>query len=537
MSGNRPPDSGPPPAAPIPPPSRSRARDRSTARGATTPLTRTTPDSGTRWRERVLQVETLRPETQLLLGAVVAQLVVAAMLIGVRNTRLPTIQSDHFAHTTATMPIAVFVACLVFSSAAWGLILAGAFRAGWEVRVAVVGIFLWVMVSGHDALGHVGAPSVLVCCLLLAGIVAVGVATWFPETTSGHRDIPNGEPPERWRTRRRLVPPLLIVMVGGVYLTAWLANKSAGHVVVFSDDVADQIANIQYILVPILVLAGSEFGSWSDFVADRVIRRIRLHTREGAFGALVVIGAGAILWDGLRASMLTNGGDVAGELVLAAGVGAMVAILFLVARPRCRWPRGVAFVALAVVAGVDATVGYIAERQLGHSDPLFDDKILGVSATFWIVAAVVALLALVVLRHRLPGPWVAAGCLVVMIGTIDGLTELDEMGTVIHPFGLQSTGTAQHLVTNAPTLGVEGLKSVAAMATVALVLYALASRALPRLIVPVSLLLTLTISLQLLTWVDLLFGKATDTTGRVALLPRWSWWWSWCGSWHRRATA
>jgi hypothetical protein len=49
------------------------------------------------------------------------------------------------------------------------------------------------------------------------------------------------------------------------------------------------------------------------------------------------------------------------------------------------------------------------------------------------------------------------------------------------------------------------------------VLYALATRAVHRLIVPISLLVTLTVSLELLTWVDLLFGKTTDTTGRVAL--------------------
>ena len=35
--------------------------------------------------------------------------------------------------------------------------------------------------------------------------------------------------------------------------------------------------------------------------------------------------------------------------------------------------------------------------------------------------------------------------------------------------------------------------------------------------IPISLLITLTVSLELLTWIDLLFGKTTDTTGRVAL--------------------
>jgi len=112
---------------------------------------------------------------------------------------------------------------------------------------------------------------------------------------------------------------------------------------------------------------------------------------------------------------------------------------------------------------------------------------------------------------------VVGGCLVVVVGAVDGLTGLDEMGSVVHPFGLRSSGSAAHLVTNAPYLGLEGLKSVAAMAAIAVVLYALATRSLHRLTVPVSLLITVTVSLELLTWIDLLFGKTTDTTGRVAL--------------------
>ncbi len=466
---------------------------------------------------RVLQVGTLRLETKLLLGAVVAQLIVAAILVSVRNAPLASIQSDHFAHSTATMPILVFVACVVFSSAAWGLILAGAFRAGWKVRATVLGIFLWAMVSEHDVLDHVSAAAVFLCCLLMAAVVAAAVVTWFPESAGSHRDAPNGEPGGQWRTRRRLLPPLLVLAVGAVYLTAWSANKSTGHVDVFTDNMADQLARIQYILIPVLVLAGSEFGNWSDFVANRAVRRIRSHTREWVFGGIVVIAAGAILWNGVRASMTNNGGDVAPELLLAAVVAAVVAALYFAAKPRDKWPGHLPLIALAVVAAADATVGYIAERELAPSDPLLVDKVYGVSATFWIVSALVALLALVVLRGRLPGPWVAAGCLVVLVGAVDGLTGLDEMGVVVHPFGLRSSGRAGHLVTNAPYLGVEGLKSVAAMAAIAVVAYALATRALHRLIVPISGLITLTVSLELLTWIDLLFGKTADTTGRVAL--------------------
>jgi hypothetical protein len=468
-------------------------------------------------RARLLRLATLRPETKLLLGAVVAQLVVAAILVFARNAHLASIQSDNFAHTTATIPILIFVASIIFCSAAWGLILAGAFRADWGIRVAVLAIFLWAMWSEHDVLDGVSTTDAIACCLVLALIVAIGVASWFPEKTGGHWAEPDAEPSGRWRTRRRLLPPVLVVCVGALYLTAWLANRSAGHVDVFTDDVAHQLANIQFFLIPVLVLAGSEFGNWSDFVVHRVVRRIRTSIHDWLFCIIVLMAAGVILWNGLRLSMPNNGGNVAPELLLAAVVAAVVGVLSVVAKPRGPWPGHVSFVALAIVALADSTVGYIAEQQLGHTDPLLDDKVYGVSATFWIVTAIVAAVALLVLRHRLSGPWVAAGCLIVIIGTINGLSGLDELGTVIHPIGIQSSGTAGHLVTNAPYLGVEGLKSVAAMATIAVVLYALATRAVHRLIVPISLLVTLTVSLELLTWVDLLFGKTTDTTGRVAL--------------------
>jgi hypothetical protein len=468
-------------------------------------------------RTRLLRLSTLRPETKLLLGAVVAQLVVAAILVFARNAHLPSIQSDNFAHTTATIPILVFVASIVFCSAAWGLILAGAFRSDWGVRLAVIAIFVWAMWSEHDVLDGVSKTDAIACYLVLALIVAIGVASWFPERTGGHWEVPNAEPSGQWRTRRRILPPMLMLCVGALYLTAWLANRSAGHVDVFTDDVAHQLANIQFFLIPVLVLAGSEFGNWSDFALDRVVRRIRTSIHNWLFSGIVVIAAGAILWNGLRTSMPNNGGDVAPELLLAAVVAAVVAVLCVVVKPTGDWPHHVPFAALALVALADSTVGFIAEQQFSHTDLLLDDKVYGVTATFWIVTAIVATVALVVLRHRLSGAWVAAGCLIVIIGTIDGLSALDEMGTVIHPFGLQSSGTAGHLVTNAPYLGVEGLKSVAAMATIATVLYALATRAVHRLIVPISLLITLTVSLELLTWVDLLFGKTTDTTGRVAL--------------------
>lgn len=467
--------------------------------------------------ERFLQIRSLRFETRLLLGAVVGQLIVAAILVFERNAHLPKIVSDNFADTTATISILVFVFSVVFACVAWGLLLAGTYRSGWAVRAAIVAIFLWAMWAERDALDGVSGLDQGITIALIGLVIVLALATWFPEHRGRFWDDPKSVATGRWGLFRRFLPVVMILVVGGIYLTAWLGNKAAGQVDVFTDDFADQLYNIELFLIPVLVLAGSDFGDWANFSVARLGRRIRSSSGEWAFVGVTVVAAGLILWDGLRTATSDVGGGIREELLLGGAVLLGALLLYLLAQPRDRWPHHLPFAVLAIVAGADSLVAYIAQRRLGSDDPLFDSKVSGVTATFWLIVGAITLVVLVALRKRLPGKLVAAGCFLVMIGLIDALTGLEDIGTVIHPFGLHSTGTMQDFVSNAPYLGVEGLKAVAAMLTILLVLYAVANKSLRRLMTPIALLVTLTVSLQILVWIDSLFGKTTDTSGRVAL--------------------
>ena len=360
-------------------------------------------------------------------------------------------------------------------------------------------------------------PTRVITIALIALVIVLAVATWFPEDRGRFWDDPKAVATGRWGLFRRILPAVMILVVGGIYLTVWLGNKAAGHVDVFSDDFADQLYNIELFLIPVLVLAGSDFGDWANFSVTRLGRRIRDSTGQWAFVGVTTAAAGLILWDGLRTATSDAGGGIREELLLGGAVLLGAVLLYLVAKPLDRWPHHLPFVVLAIVAGADSLVAYITQRRLGSDDPLFDSKVSGITASFWLIVGVIALVALVALRKRLSGGLVAAGCFLVIIGLIDALTGLEDIGTVIHPFGLHSTGTTQDFVSNAPYLGVEGLKAVAAIVTILLVLYAVANKSLRRLMTPIALLVTLTVSLQILVWIDSLFGKTTDTTGRVAL--------------------
>jgi hypothetical protein len=386
---------------------------------------------------RLLHVGSLRFETKMLLGAVIAQLIVAAVLVLERNANLPRIVSDNYADTTASISILIFVFCAIFSSVAWGLILAGAFRAGWAVRGSVLAIFLWAMWAERDALEGISPLAQGILIALIALVIGVGVATWFPERRGHHWDEPNTVPTGTWARVRRVLPVAMVAVVGGVYLTAWLGNKVAGQVDVFTDDFADQIYNIELFLIPVLVLAGSDFGDWADFSVARLARRVRNLVHAWGFAAIVIGASGLILWDGLRTAASDLGGGIQEELLLAGAVLLGAIILYVLAKPKDQWPRRLPFAVLAIVAGVDSLVAYITQRQLGEEDPLLDSKVSGVTATFWIVVAIAAIVTLVAFRKRLPGKFVAAGCFVAMIGLVDALTGLDDIGTVVHPFGLQ----------------------------------------------------------------------------------------------------
>lgn len=464
-------------------------------------------------KERLLRLDTLPLEAKLLIGAVVANLFVAACLLVIRNEHLATIRSDSFADTVATVPIVIFAASVLFTSVAWGLVLAGAFRGGWAARLLGLALFFWAQWSVRDITNGVSTTASVAIDSLNGLILVIAVVTWIFE-----RRRRTGGDPDWWEPVRRLLPYLLVLLVSGVYVSAWLGNRAAGQTDNFTDNVAFQISNIQYVLIPLLVLAGSHFGDWGTFITDRLLRRVSRSTAPWAFVGLTLAAAGAILWDGIRIADSESGGGVGPELLLGGLVVVVVAGLFYFGKDRHDWPHHFPFAVLAAAVIFDSTVGYLAEQQFSVTDTLRYAKADGITAIVWLFVGVAALVVLVLLRKKLSTTWVLAGSLIVLIGITDILGAFDVVGTVVHPIGLHSSGTTGHIETNAPYLGIEGLKAWAAMLTIVLALYSASTRQIKRLGPPITALLTLTVSLQILQWVDSIFSRTITASESEALV-------------------
>lgn len=125
------------------------------------------------------------------------------------------------------------------------------------------------------------------------------------------------------------------------------------------------------------------------------------------------------------------------------------------------------------------------------------------------IGAIVCIIVLIIARKRLSGVLVIAATYVILIGATNLLSDLPDFATLVQPFGMTPD--------NAPYMGVEGMRMVAGGLTIIAIIAAIALRRLRQWAIPIGLLLTLSVSLQLLTWIDLLYGKTGDVTGSLAI--------------------
>jgi hypothetical protein len=154
---------------------------------------------------------------------------------------------------------------------------------------------------------------------------------------------------------------------------------------------------------------------------------------------------------------------------------------------------------------LDTGLEYLISTRVKNDDT--GARADGWDALIWLGIAAVAIAALTLARRKLP-TWLMAGAIYAsLIGVVYVATDLDSVATITHPFGLTAD--------NAPWIGYEGLKATAALITLAAVVVAAASRRLAQWRRPIALLLQMTVALQILEWVDSLYGGAARASGGV----------------------
>jgi hypothetical protein len=469
-------------------------------------------------KERFVRIENMDLSMKLLIGTAVTILLASAVLIALRNAHLPTIVGDYTDGETSLVPDVVLLVCLIGFTGAWSLLISAAYRAGWLLRLIALGVFGWAMWDAKDVVTDPQSTIVnVICCVLMGVVLLLGIVSYFPERKirmAEDRAAAAAALGKGWRLLRHLMPFIIFALLAGATLTAWIGEVRVDDRDFFTTTFSLVLSNHQFVLIPLLVLAGGDFGEWGDFLVGRVARRIAGVSRHWLLAGVTLVVAGAILADGIRISVSSDvqsyGGTLQTELILGGAVVIALPLLMLIAKPSGRWPEKVPFLAVAAVAIVDAAAGFITESHLSDSDPNYGDKIYAISAIIWSIGAALCILVLLSRRGKLRGEYVAAGIFVIMVGITEVLQALPEVGEIIHPFGLNFD--------NAPYMGVEGIRAAAAIATILVVLYAIATRKVEAWMRPISLTLVALVAIQLLTWIDSLFGATLNETEKTSLL-------------------
>jgi hypothetical protein len=441
-------------------------------------------------RERVISIRTMDRRMRLVVGAAVAQLLVAAIMVALRGADIPRIIGDVTDGEESTIPVATFVVATSFVVVAWTFVLAGALHAHWSLRVLVVGLFSWSLLAERDVPAQTTAGEIAAIALL-AAIVAITLATIV-------RDRRAEAPSARLLATR---VAMLLPLVAGLFLTAWLSARAADQLEYFTTSVSDHLFNLQYALIPLLVLAGADFADWGHVLGTRgslLVERLR-----GAWPLLLVtaVVAGGMLADSVRVSP----DDLPHMLALGGVLFVTVLLLGWLVRARQTWPAHFPFLALAAVVVLDSTMGFLIEHFVQGGDAYVSDHIYAVTAAVWLALAAVSLVALAAWRRMHP-MLVAALSFVVLIGVCDVLFGLSSVATVFSGLGI-SGDTA--------SLDLDGLRALAGLATLLVCAAVLLRRRLREDAWMLGLVLAVDVSIQVLAWVNLLFEHTAQVAERV----------------------
>lgn len=443
-------------------------------------------------RERIIGLGSMDRRLRLVVGAAIAQLIAAAIMVALRDLHLPSVIGDVTDNEESAISVATFCVAVVFLSVAWSFILAGALHAHWALRLPVLGLFGWAMAVESDTV--TGRSAGMVAALaLVAAMLAIAVAAMVRD-----RRAPQAAR-HAWSVPRLL---LLIPLVGGLYITAWLTSASTDDTENFTTAVAQQLYYMEYALIPALVLAGADFADWGHLLGTRASEALRAVRSAWPLLLGTVAVAAAMLVDARR--VLDD--DFLTALPLGAILVAAVLLLVWLARSRTDWPHAFPFAALAAVVVIDATEGFVVEHFAGGSDQSISDHIYAYSAVLWVALGFCAAVALISMRRRLRPAQAIALSFVVLVGVCNALFGLDSVATVF---------PSLHISSDVVPLDVDGVRAVAAIATLLVLAIVVVRRRVGASLHLVGALLALDVGIQVLAWVDALFDRTAQAAETI----------------------
>ncbi|HEY4348727.1 MAG TPA: hypothetical protein VGM80_14180 [Gaiellaceae bacterium] len=209
--------------------------------------------------ERSISLGTMERNLRFAVAGAMLVLVAAAVLVGLRDVAFDSIEVGSGPDAQAVIPAVVFWLSIAFLTLAWSTFLWGLLHAHRLVRLAGLALFSWAMFElWHDVLTLAVwrmAPSyALLACIWVIGLAAMRIRA-----------------KERWQEEIQvLFFPLLLVLVGGLYLAFWWRLRPLHDPHVYTLFVFHQLQQLSFALIPLLYVAGVDFAEWGDAAATRI---------------------------------------------------------------------------------------------------------------------------------------------------------------------------------------------------------------------------------------------------------------------------
>lgn len=368
-------------------------------------------------REKLISLRTMQPSLRLITGIAIAQLLATALLIAYHGSRLPTLDVAVSNGHVTKMPVAIFVLCVAFLILAWSFVLTGALRAQWLVRLAVLGLFSWLML-------YLPAPSVMapIRIILVVLLWLWGVALWLSDwraaldrqsaslgTSQVGRvaSVPDARPLatalrrvalpvadriaafSAWDQGGKTWPlPIRTFLFALVWLTTyygsflWSADwgRGAGNLL-FQSTITLQLESLTFFLVPVLFLAGSDFAEIGELLASRGALLVRRAGKPWLLASVTALVAAVILWRSLPDPTPDTGtwlrfafGPLLTALVAACALALAVRFGRVARWPRLRVSAWALIGATVLSAGLATlTIAVVTAHTAQPTQPLFAD--------------------------------------------------------------------------------------------------------------------------------------------------------------------
>ena len=202
---------------------------------------------------------------RLITGLALAQVLVAAALVTAHDLPMPVLSISTTDNRLIQMGVPIFVLTMVFIALAWSYLLSGALHAHPVFRV--LGLVLYTVAFGSILYVVKGTrPYAFVGYAILALVWAIGI--WSLVRYRRHRTYEQAQHPRALRMATFIAT---FVLTGALYADGWLASVAAGSHLLFTLAFTTQLATLQFVLVPMLMLAAGDFSEWAEVGAQRVV--------------------------------------------------------------------------------------------------------------------------------------------------------------------------------------------------------------------------------------------------------------------------